>query len=99
MKRSPLGHAERPQFDCIGRNPFFQGTASLGSVTSTPYSQTITNLGAGDYLFSAVATDAGGLTATNAISVHVVTLVLSSLGIPAGFPPRACSLVFPPTWV
>ncbi len=61
---------------------FFQGTASLGNVTSGPYGVTVNNLGAGDYAFSAVATDNGGLSATNAITLHVVTpvpIVLSNL--------------------
>jgi plastocyanin len=61
---------------------FFQGTAPLANVTSIPYSVAVNNLGAGDYTFSAVATDNGGLSATNAIVVHVVTpvpVVLSAL--------------------
>jgi hypothetical protein len=51
-------------------------------VTSRPYSVAVNNLGAGDYTFSAVATDDGGLSATNAIVVHVVTpvpIVLSAI--------------------
>ena len=59
---------------------FFQGTASLGNVTSSPYGVTVNNLGAGDYTFSAVATDNGGLSATNAITLHVVTPVPIVLG-------------------
>jgi hypothetical protein len=59
---------------------FFQGTASLGSVTSSPFAVTVNNLGAADYTFSAVATDDGGLSATNAIVVHVVTPVPIVLG-------------------
>ena len=65
---------------------FFQGTASLANVTSSPYSAAVNNLGAGDYTFSAVATDNGGLSATNAIVVHVVTpepVVLSGLQRPS----------------
>jgi len=52
---------------------FFQGTTFLGNVRTAPYFRAITNLGAGDYTFSAVATDSGGLRATNAITTHVVT--------------------------
>jgi plastocyanin len=59
---------------------FFQGTTSLANVTSSPYSAVVSNLLAGDYVFSAVATDNGGLTATNAIVVHVVTPVPVLLG-------------------
>jgi plastocyanin len=65
---------------------FFQGTTSLTNVTSSPYSLTVNNLGAGDHKFSAVATDNGGLTATNAITVHVVTpvpVVLSAMQRPS----------------
>jgi plastocyanin len=54
---------------------FFQGASSLGNVSSSPYSVTVNNLSAGDYAFSAAATDNGGLRATNAIAVHVVTPV------------------------
>src|SRR6266571_3387217 len=51
---------------------FLQGASSLGNVTSSPYSIAVNNLTAGDYTFSAVATDNGGLKATNVVSVHVV---------------------------
>ena len=61
---------------------FFQGTASLANVTSSPYSVVVNNLEAGDYTFSAVATDNGGLSATNAIVVHVVTPVAIVLSAP-----------------
>ena len=65
---------------------FFQETASLANVTSSPYSVAVNNLGAGDYTFSAVATDNGGLSATNGIVVHVVTpvpVVLSAVQRPS----------------
>jgi plastocyanin len=65
---------------------FFQGTASLANVTSSPYSVVVNNLAAGDNTFSAVATDNGGLRATNAIVVHVVTpvpVVLSAVQRPS----------------
>ena len=65
---------------------FLQGATSLANVTSSPYSATVNNLGAGDHTFSAVATDNGGLTATNAITVHVVTpvpVVLSAMQRPS----------------
>jgi plastocyanin len=65
---------------------FFNGSASLASVTNSPYSVVVNNLGAGDYTFSAVANDNGGLSATNAIVVHVVTavpVVLSDLQRPS----------------
>jgi plastocyanin len=52
---------------------FFQGAASLGNVATSPYAVPVNSLSAADYTFSAVATDNGGLTATNAITLHVVT--------------------------
>jgi len=70
----------------IANVKFFQGTTSLATVTSSPYSVAVSNLAAGDYTFSAVATDNGGLSATNAIAVHVVTpvpVVLSGLQRPS----------------
>jgi plastocyanin len=70
----------------IANVQFLQGTSSLSNVTSSPYSVTVNNLGAGDYTFSAVATDNGGLSATNAITIHVVTptpVVLSALQRPS----------------
>ena len=74
--------ASDPDGGSVTNVQFFQGTASLANVTSSPYSVAVNNLGAGDYTFSAVATDDGGLSATNAIVVHVVTpvpIVLSAI--------------------
>ncbi|MCX6929767.1 MAG: Ig-like domain-containing protein [Verrucomicrobia bacterium] len=59
----------------IANVQFLRGTTSLATLTSSPYSVTVSNLAAGDYTFSAVATDNGGLSATSAITVHVVTPV------------------------
>ncbi len=66
---------------------FFQGAASLGNVTTAPYSVPVNSLAAADYAFSAVASDTTGLTATNAITVHVVTPVAIVLSAPQFFPP------------
>jgi hypothetical protein len=52
---------------------FFQGAASLGSIVTTPFKVPVNNLPSGDYSFSAVATDDGGLSGTNSITVHVIT--------------------------
>jgi plastocyanin len=52
---------------------FFQAATSLGDITNIPYSVSVNNLAAADYTFSAVATDDGELSATNSITVHVVT--------------------------
>src|SRR6266436_786470 len=51
---------------------FLQGTTSLGNVPNSPYLVTVHDLEAGDYAFSAVASDNGGAKATNAITIHVV---------------------------
>jgi plastocyanin len=67
---------------------FFNGATSLGTVLTEPYSVTAQSLGAGDYTFSAIATDSGGLTATNSIVVHVVAATLVNLSSPRFTPPE-----------
>ena len=60
---------------------FFQGAASLGNKSAAPYSLWASNLAAGAYTFSAVASDNTGLKATNGVSISVVApnpIVLSS---------------------
>jgi plastocyanin len=52
---------------------FLQGTISLGNVPNSPYLVTVQNLAAGDYTFSAMASDNDGAEATDAITIHVVT--------------------------
>jgi chitinase len=66
---------------------FFQGATSLGNVASSPYTTPVNNLAAADYTFSAVATDNGGLTATNAVTIHVVTPIAIVLSSPRFLPP------------
>ena len=66
---------------------FFQGATSLGNVPTNPYSVPVNNLTAADYTFSAVASDNGGLTATNSVTVHVVTPVSIVLSTPQFLPP------------
>jgi plastocyanin len=61
---------------------FFQGATSLGDVPASPYSVPVNNLSAADYTFSAVATDNAGLTATNSVTIHVVTPVSIVLSAP-----------------
>jgi hypothetical protein len=53
---------------------FFQGVTSLGNSPGSPYSAAVNNLSVGDYTFSAVATDDGGATSTDSITVHVAYL-------------------------
>jgi plastocyanin len=66
---------------------FFQGATSLGNATTSPYSVPVNSLAAADYTFSAVASDNSGLTATNAVTIHVVTPVAIVLSAPQFLPP------------
>jgi len=66
---------------------FFQGATSLGNVPGSPYSVSVNNLAAADYTFSAVAANNSGLTATNAITIQVVTAVPIVLSAPQFLPP------------
>ena len=51
---------------------FFQNGASLGTVTTAPYTFTWSNVAAGTYSLTAIATDNGGATTTSvAISIQV----------------------------
>jgi hypothetical protein len=58
---------------------FYNGASSLGIDSSDPYSVPITNLAAGTYLLSAVATDDGGAKATNTITLIVNALPTASI--------------------
>jgi plastocyanin len=51
---------------------YFQGTTSLGSVATAPYSLPVNGLLANSYTFSAVATDTTGASATNSITISVI---------------------------
>ncbi len=51
---------------------FLQGTTLLGNVATAPFSFTVNNLAAASYTFSAIASDNGGATATNSITVSVI---------------------------
>jgi plastocyanin len=59
---------------------FLVGSDVLTNVTAAPFSATTNNLAAGSYTFFAVATDNVGLTATNAVTISVVTPVPLALG-------------------
>ena len=61
---------------------FFNGATALGTLTNAPYSIVVSNLAAGNYSFSAVATDDHGLKATNSITLHVVATVPIMLTTP-----------------
>ena len=55
----------------IAQVQFFNGATSLGIDTTSPYSVTASNVAAGTYALSAVATDNLGGKATNSITVTV----------------------------
>jgi len=64
--------ASASDFDgTVAQVEFFQNTTSLGVDTASPYSVTASNLAAGAYTLSAVATDNSGGKATNSISITV----------------------------
>lgn len=51
---------------------FYRNTTLINTDSSAPYSYTDNNVGRGDYIYSAVATDDGNLLATNRVTVHVL---------------------------
>jgi len=61
---------------------FRQGATILTNRTSAPYSAIINKLAAGNYTFSAVASDNRGAKATNSISLNVVTPAPTVLNAP-----------------
>lgn len=67
----------------IANVQFLQGATSLGNVVAAPFSISVNDLAAGDYTFSAVAGDNGGLTATNSITVHVINPTPVTISAPA----------------
>ena len=70
--------------DSISQVQFFKGATSVGIVRTniSPYSVSVSNLAAGAYLFSAVATDACGGKATNSINLIVNDLPVVSITNP-----------------
>lgn len=67
----------------ISRVDFYSGSTLLGSDTSSPYSFSWTNVPAGSYSLTAVATDSGNATASSAAVSVTVTSGTSSL--PSGW--------------
>ena len=60
----------------VTRLEFFSGSSKIGESTTSPYALTWGNVGAGQYVLTAVATDAGGLRATSApVNVSVLLAV------------------------
>jgi len=58
---------------------FQVGTTVLTNLAAAPYSAVASNLPAGSYTLSAIATDNNGLLATNSVNVTVVTPVTTTL--------------------
>jgi hypothetical protein len=61
---------------------FFQGTSSLGVDDVSPYSVQVSDLAAGNYSLSAVATDNNGARATNSVNIVVNALPSVALNWP-----------------
>ena len=66
---------------------FSRALTSLANVPMAPYSVPVNSLAAADYTFSAVASDNSGLTATNSVTIHVVTPIPIVLSAPQFLPP------------
>ena len=76
------------------RVEYFQGTVKLGEAAAAPFAFSVNNLDAGNYTFSAKATDTLGLTATATINVRVLTRQLQSLkGVPVPEPSTLTAFV------
>jgi len=69
----------------IAKVDFFAGTTLIGTDTTSPYSVTWSNVGAGTYSLTAVATDNGGATTTSAARTVTVS---------AAPPPTSAHAVF-----
>jgi plastocyanin len=65
---------------------FLIGSTVLANDTVAPYSAATNNLAAGSYTFSAIASDNGGATATNTITISVVNPSPVLLSVPALLP-------------
>jgi plastocyanin len=68
---------------------FLQGTNVLGNSINQPYSASVSNLSAGAYTFSAVATDNDGSKASDTITISVVTPGPINLSAPRFVPPTS----------
>lgn len=79
----------------ISKVEFFRSTVKLGEVTAPPYTMTLSNVPAGNYRYTAAATDSGGATTVSAaVEVTVTTPAgplndafanrIAILGIPSG---------------
>ena len=66
---------------------FLIGSSVLTNTTTAPFSTVTNNLAAGSYTLSAIASDNSGATATNAVTISVVTPVPVLLSAPKQLPP------------
>jgi plastocyanin len=73
---------------------FLIGSTNLGNVTVAPYSIVVNSLAAGSYTLSAVASDNGNATATNQVTISVVTPVSVLLSAPLPAPPTEFSFSY-----
>jgi plastocyanin len=73
---------------------FLIGSTNLGNVTVAPYSIVVNSLAAGSYTLSAVASDNGSATATNQVTISVVTPVSVLLSAPLPAPPTEFSFSY-----
>ena len=76
---------------------FLQGSSVLGHSVAPPFSASVSNLPAGTYTFSAVATDDGGGSATNTLTLSVVTPGPINLGAPRLLPPASLQFSYSAT--
>jgi RHS repeat-associated protein len=68
----------------VAKVDFYQGTTLLGTATTAPYSFSWTNVAAGSYSLTAVATDdRGAATTSSAVSINVNALPAVSITSPA----------------
>ncbi|MBI4657768.1 MAG: hypothetical protein HY735_02765 [Verrucomicrobia bacterium] len=71
----------------IQKVSFFSGSTLLGSVASPPFNLAVTNVAAGNYKLTAVATDDRGASATSPpVTISVVTPVPIQLSVPRRLP-------------
>jgi RHS repeat-associated protein len=69
----------------ITKVDFYQGTTLIGTATTAPYTFNWTNVAAGSYSLTAIATnDAGGTTTSAAVSIKVDAAPTVSLDAPTG---------------
>lgn len=74
---------------------FLVGASVLTNQAVAPFAATTNNLAAGSYEISAVATDNGGLTATNLVTINIVAPFPLSITTPQWLPPANFQFTYP----